>query len=140
VSIEPNHECEIYEIKYNGQEIYKEYYYKENLNWNFFVYFYILPTLTRPLNQSENLAQLISKIDFTADIDDEKEDKEKHENEKSDTAAAQASKDLDKDDTISARKFYQGIYEKIKYFRFLKLIRNRKKTTPTRFYFILDSH
>ncbi len=26
VSIEPNHECEIYEIKYNGQEIYKEYY------------------------------------------------------------------------------------------------------------------
>jgi len=24
VSIEPNHECEIYEIKYNGQEIYKE--------------------------------------------------------------------------------------------------------------------
>jgi hypothetical protein len=29
VSIEPNHECEIYEIKYNGQEIYKEYYYKE---------------------------------------------------------------------------------------------------------------
>ena len=86
------------------------------------------------------MAQLISKIDFTADIDDEKEDKEKHENEKSDTAAAQASKDLDKDDTISARKFYQGIYEKIKYFRFLKLIRNRKKTTPTRFYFILDSH
>ena len=24
VSIEPNHECEIYEIKYDGQEIYKE--------------------------------------------------------------------------------------------------------------------
>ena len=65
------------------------------------------------MNQSENLAQLISKIDFTADIDDEKEDKDK-QNEKSDTAAAQASKDLDKDDTISARKFYQGIYEKIK--------------------------
>ena len=25
VSIEPNHECEVYEIKYDGQEIYKEY-------------------------------------------------------------------------------------------------------------------
>ncbi len=28
VSIEPNHESEIYEIKYDGQEIYKEYKYK----------------------------------------------------------------------------------------------------------------
>ena len=28
VSIEPNHECEIYEIKYDGQEIYKEYSFK----------------------------------------------------------------------------------------------------------------
>ena len=27
VSIEPNHECEIVEIKYDGQEIYKELYY-----------------------------------------------------------------------------------------------------------------
>lgn len=76
-----------------------------------FFYFTLISSITRPLNQSENLAQLISKIDFTADIDDEKEDKEK-QNEKSDTA--QASKDLDKDDTISARKFYQSIYEKIK--------------------------
>ena len=25
VSIEPNHECEVIEIRYDGQEIYKEY-------------------------------------------------------------------------------------------------------------------
>lgn len=50
VSIEPNHECEIIEIKYDGQEIYKE-----------------------PLTHSEHLAQLISKIDFYSENNTEEE-------------------------------------------------------------------
>lgn len=45
VSIEPNHEFEIQEIKYDGEEIYKE-----------------------PLSQSENLAMLINKIDFNEEL------------------------------------------------------------------------
>jgi hypothetical protein len=64
--------------------------------------------IIRPLNQSENLAQLISKIDFTGEIFDGDKDRD----EKID--ASQAPKDLDKGETISARKFYQNIYEKIK--------------------------
>lgn len=47
VSIEPNHECEIIEVKYDGQEIYKE-----------------------PLTHSEYLAQLISKIDFYSETNE----------------------------------------------------------------------
>ena len=73
-------------------------------NLYLFVFFCV-----RPLSQSENLAQLISKIDFTSEINDEPKDL---------TAAksdlAQASKVSDKEDTISATKFYQNIYEKIK--------------------------
>lgn len=58
VSIEPNHECEIIEVKYDGQEVYKE-----------------------PLTHSEYLAGLIGKIDFftdktdVADTDDDSKNK-----------------------------------------------------------------
>ena len=61
------------------------------------------------MSQSENLAQLISKIDFTTEIEDEVKD----ETEKSELDI-QTKPDSDKEETVSARKFYQNIYEKIK--------------------------
>ena len=80
VSIEPNHESEIYELKYDGQEVYKE-----------------------PLTYSENLAQLISKIDF-GEIEESGKKK----------LSESAQKSQDKNEIITARKFYQNIHERIK--------------------------
>ncbi len=58
VSIEPNHECEIVEMKFDGQEIYKE-----------------------PLTHSEYLAELIGKIDFYAESENTKKDDQPNKNE-----------------------------------------------------------
>ncbi len=110
VSIEPNHECEILEIKYDGQEIYKEYFDPKFL-WIIHIFKHNC-WLKRPLNYSENLAELINKIDFLSEIKDEKEVESNKE------VIESTDNDADSSTASLSRKFYQNVYEKLKYFIF----------------------
>ena len=121
VSIEPNHECELYEIKYDGQLVFKEFaisFFFCFKPWSnvsrvlFFIFF------LRILSHSQHLAQMIGKLKLN---DDKKASDDEDSDEAEVDVASESQKQkmehlnqVNKSQALSARKFFQNVYEKAK--------------------------